>query len=197
MENNQSPEQLNTKTTENTLRVIIVVLIISTILAVLGTGLGIYSTITANQLLSKYNEDNSEGMELESEFVDEPEYSKPENIDDINYIGITYNNGKDFIDIVRDEEGNYIEYYTFDNNDEYVGEIAENANIDDIFGYVFEKDLDKFGEESFLGDVSWGVEISSTDGSCYVSGNSDQPDWLNALLKKLDADSKGYKHNTL
>ncbi|MBR3122269.1 hypothetical protein IKF28_02375 [Candidatus Saccharibacteria bacterium] len=194
-EDNQKPEYIkNTKTTENTLRVIIVVLIICTVLSILGIGLGAYGAIQANNALgqlSEFIDTDDETIESE-EYSDEPIYGKPSSVEEIEYIGINYNNGQDYIDIVKDEDGDYIEYYAYDSNNEYNGEVVETS-VDDIFKYVFDNNLEHFGEENSFDNTSWEVEISSTNGSCYAKGESNLPDWLNALLEKLDVQNKGYK----
>ncbi|MBR2725366.1 hypothetical protein IKE97_01820 [Candidatus Saccharibacteria bacterium] len=194
-ENNQKPEPVNnTKKPENTMRVVIIVLIICAILSVLGVGLGIYGSIQANNAISQLGEYFDEPTET-NEFIDEPEYGKPSSIEDINYIGITYNDNKDYIDIVKDEEGSYIEYYAYDSNDEFVGDSVE-TDVNDIFKYIFDNDLGNFGEDNSLDTISWEIEISSSNGSCYASGSSNPPEWFNTILEKLDAQNKGYKSKT-
>ncbi|MBR3236066.1 hypothetical protein IKF92_00055 [Candidatus Saccharibacteria bacterium] len=196
-EDNQKPENLSAKSLVSTVHTITIVLIVCMILAVAGVGLGIYSTIQVNNTISQFSDEEAGSFEAEDEFVDEPEFSKPATVNDIDYVAITYNNGKDYVNIVKDEdEGDYIDYYALDTEGDYHGEDIE-TDVSPLFNYIFENDLEHCGKESFDLDVAWGIEISSTDGSCYASGNTEQPDWFNAILKKIDADNKGYKSKTI
>ena len=103
--------------------------------------------------------------------------------------------GKDYIDIFRDEEdGDSNEYYTYTDDEQYVGD-TEQVDVSGIFGYIMDKDVQYLGDGDYTGDETWGIEVSSTDGFSFVGGTDSAPDWFNDLLKELNADQKGYKSN--
>ncbi len=182
--------QDSTNNNENAMRAVIVSLIICMILAVLGTGFGIYGSIQANRALGIIEQKSDE----DDESSDENSYGKPTNADEIQYITIAYNDIKDYVDISR-EEGT-IDYYTYNADEEYVGDPIE-TNVTDIINYIFDNDLQYLGDNDYLDNTTWAIEITSDQGYSYVSGESDPPEWFNALLKKLDVDKKGYKSKSL
>jgi len=200
-ENNQKPEYLkNTKTTENTMRAVIIVLIICVILSVLGVGLGIYGSIQANSALSQLNGELIEDEEdLDSEDEEDEPYSfgKPTNADEISYISISYNGKNDFIEISNGEEDDqYAYYYAYDENGNEIGDEAE-VDIKGIVQHVFDNDLQYLGENEPTDNETWSVEVDSTYGYSYISGESEAPEWFKTLLQKLDVDNKGYQSKTI
>ena len=184
------PQDSTNKNNDGTMRAVIVSLIICMIIAVLGAGFGIYGSIQANRALGIINPESDEGTEA----GDENSYGKPTSADEIQYITVAYNDIKDYVDISK-EEGT-IDYYTYDSNDEYVGDPIE-TDVTEIINYVFDNDLQYLGEEGYLDETTWAVEVGSDQGYSYVSGESDPPEWFKALLKKLDVDKKGYKSKSL
>lgn len=186
---------LSRKDLEKTLTGVIIVLIVATLLAVTGFGFGIYSTIQVNRT-TKYLEE-SLGADLsdvdEADTIEET-YGKPSSAEDIESVYITYNNGMDYINIYNSDE---IEYFTYDDNDEYVGETTETSTAD-IIKYIFDNDLEYLGDNEYTGDEIWSVEIATTEDTySFVGGTGETPEWLNELLNKLDANSKGYQSKKL
>lgn len=175
---------------------------IALLIAIIGAGFGIYGTIQANRALSYINGDaETSSSEISSDdgvieqVDDEEDFGLPTNKEAIEYVAIVYNDGKDYIDIFRDEEdGDSIEYYTYTDDEQYVGD-TEQVDVSGIFGYIMDKDVQYLGDGDYTGDEAWGIEVSSTDGFSFVGGTDSAPDWFNDLLKELNADQKGYKSN--
>ena len=196
----KKPEYLDARSTERTIRHMLVALVVIGILATLGASFGIYATIQINNILSPYSrtavsESLLKDADSESDVTTtESSYGVPTNKDSIEYISIVYNNGKDFVDIINDaNEENGLEYYTFDDNDEYIGDV-ENINVDEYLQYFMDNDVQYLGDDEYTGDEYWGVEVTSDEGVAFVGGTSDAPEWFNNLLKKLNVDQKGYKY---
>lgn len=195
-ENDQKEDYFNTKNAESTMKAVIVTLIICTILAVLGTGLGIYSTIQANRAISAIygdgtNEVESTDGDEEDESTVEFTYGKPASAEEIEYVSISYNNNQDFIEIYNDEEDQSITYYT-EGGEDSKSETVESG-VNDVLKHIFEKDLEYLGDNDILENETWSIEVDTADKTSYISGDSAAPEWFNELLKKLDVDNKGYK----
>jgi hypothetical protein len=193
-ENSQIINDNTKKNKDKLLSGIIIALVICMVLAVLGTCFGIYGTIQANNALTKLDDDYpGEDMEFDGgEIADENKYSKPSTVDEIELVAISYNDNKDFVDIVKNQEESYIDYYTSDENGDYVGTPIE-TDVTELLQYVFDNDLEYLGDNDILDNETWSLEIDTSEGVSYISGESNPPKWFNELLKKLDVDNKGYK----
>lgn len=187
---------------EKSIHTMSILLIIAMILAAVGTCFGIYATIQANRALS-YVEGNviSDDEELSDDVASDDEQTEettsgvPSSKDAIESVYIVYNGGKDYIDITRDnEDGSGIDYYTYDENDEYVGNFEE-VDISPILQYIMDNDIQYLGNNEYNENDSWGVEIYTADNISYIGGNDPAPDWFNSLLQELNVDQKGYKSN--
>lgn len=171
-----------------------IITIICCVVSALSLGFGIYSIIRVNNTLSTEHLIEDEGF---NEDVMEPTYRKPSSAEEIESVSIAYNDQKDYIDFYNDNEG--VEYYTYDDDDEYVGETS-GADNSELIKYVFEKSLPNLPDEEpdFSDSDTWSIEITSTDGAnVYTSGTGEYPEWFKALLDKLDAKNKGFKSQNI
>lgn len=183
------------KNNETTLKTIVVIVFVCMILGIAGTGFGIYGTIQANRALS-YLEGagpvESGGQTISEGDDVEIEYGLPDSASEIDAVYITYNGGNDYIDIYD----GILDYYTYDEEGEYVGEDMD-ANSEELYQYVFDNYLEYLGDSSPEGEETWAFEVSSGNKVGYVGGNGEEPEWFSTLLKKLNADEKGYKSKNL
>ena len=180
---------------ENTLKASITILIVCAVFAILATGLAIFGATQANRALQILedndlvaSEENEDEEEIDDESQDEEEtYAKPKSAESIETISFVYNNANDFADVFDDS----IEYYAFDLNDEYQGDVVEVDGAS-FFKYVFNNDLDKLNETAENEDDTWSIAVYSNEGTSYVGGKDSAPDWFNDLLKKIDVETNGY-----
>lgn len=200
------------ESTERTLKHAISLLVICAIFAVLGTGLGIYGTVQSERAL-KILSDNELTADTESEDNEETNISdlvsddegeddnddsifeKPASVDDIESIEIAYNDNKDFISV---SNSGTVEYYTYDENEEYIGNTVR-SDAKGLIKHVFENDLDKLGEEEEPDNVesAWSIYVYTENGYSSAFGTGEAPDWFNQLLDKLDAKNMGYQSRSL
>lgn len=152
--------------------VFIISLIVLVVLILLGTS------------LTKNTEENPETGHF---------YGKPKSIEDIRTIDIVYNNGKDYIFISNKKE---LTYFTFDKEGKMVYKTYE-IDTSDIIKYIYENDIDYLKEDKHIDNEKWSLEVSSPGSSCIISKKTNQPEWFDELLEKLEVDKKGYLSKTL
>lgn len=134
---------------------------------------------------------NIENKNIENRNTEENEtgyfYREPSSVEDITYIDIAYNNGKDYVQIVDNE----IRYGGFDENGNYKYEnVKEDGEFaQDIKKYIYKNNLKYMDREySSPNKVNWELTINVTGGGCSIGGKDEQPEWFNVLLKKLEVD---------
>ena len=195
MEEESSSKNLERRveSAENTLKTSIVILIICAVFAIIATGLAIFGASQANRALQILEDNDLTALEqedeeeIDDELSDDETYAKPSSADSIDSISIVYNNGKDYADIFNDS----IEYYAYDLNDEYQGDVVDVDGIG-FFKYVFNNDLDKLGVTAVNEEDAWSIAVYSNEGTSYVGGKDTAPDWFKDLLNKIDVDTNGY-----
>lgn len=194
-------DYFNTKNAESTMKTVIIVLIVCMILAVLGVGFGIYSTIQVNRINNDYYGEESTGANLTEDDDDTDEaiefvYGKPSKAEEIEFITISYNDNKDFVDIYKNEDDQGIDYYTYNEDGETISDTVE-TDPTEIIKFIFDNSLENLGDYTEIDNEKWSVEVDFDNKYSYASGDSDTPEWFNELLKKLDVDNKGYKSKNL
>lgn len=187
----------------NNKKTIYSLIFVAILLAVIGAGSGIYASIQANralnyidkaELIDETDYTNEETV-LDDDQAEETSFGLPSSKDSIEYISIFYNDGKDYIDAIRDEdEGDEIEYYAYNEEEGYIGD-TEETDVSNIFQYVMDNVLQYLGDNESTDEDTWGIEVSSAEGDSFIGGTGTAPDWFNDLLKELNVDQKGYKSN--
>lgn len=190
----QVSQNLSKKDLEKTLTGLIVVTIITAIIAILGAGFGVYGTIQANRTI-KYLEDNfnADFSDTDTSSVEET-YGKPTSSESIASVYIMYNDASDFVNVY---DSNEVEYYTYDENDEYTGSTIE-IDSSEIFKYIYDNDLEYLGDNDYDGEEVWSLEVvTNEDTYSYVGGTAETPEWFNDLLTKLNVSANGYQSKAL
>ena len=181
----------------NSLKGVYVTLLIVGILAFAGIALGIFGTVQASRAMHylKVRGLDTEIEEVSDEVPDDDEeenvFTAPTDAEDITSITITYNNDNDYISLVRDL--GTIEYYAYDETDDYKSNIIEK-DVSDIIKYIFDNGSTLITDE---GDYSlpWIIEIETEDSRGYINGTSPSPAWFDTLLNMLDVNTNGYLSN--
>lgn len=181
----------------NSLKGVCIALLIVGILAFVGVALGIFSTIQASQAMHylEVRGLNTEIEEVSDEVPDDDEeeivFTAPTDAEDITSVTITYNNDNDYISLVRDI--GTIEYYAYDETDDYKSNIIEK-DVSDIIKYIFDNGGTLITDE---GDYSlpWIIEIETEDSRGYINGTTPSPAWFDTLLNMLDVNTNGYLSN--
>ncbi len=187
---------------EKTIRNVLVVAAIATVLGLFGTGFGVYSTIQVNRVLGSFekndlvlegangvdSEDAEDDEHAEIEEDDDFRYGLPASADSIDYISLMYDNGNNYLEVYRDDSA--IEYSTLGDNDEYQTNTV-NGDIDRIFKFIYDNDLDKIkADEVGDEDETWYLEVSSSEGYSYAGGQGALPEWIEALRQEIKASEK-------
>ena len=171
--------------------------IVLAILAIGGIGFGIWAMVDGNtqkaQLNAQIDALNARITELGGD--EEPVstgyfYGKPESAEEIESIFISYNEGKDNIDILDGE----IRYYAFDEEGNTTDENSRVLETDTsgIKQYVFENDLEYLESYYSEEDFNWSIVVNGAGMGCTKYGNGEYPDWFKALLDELKVDEYGY-----
>lgn len=182
-------EKKSTRSLDKTLRNVMIATVICAVVATIGVGFGVYGTIQANRAIAILEEYENSEDDLYSDL--EATYEKPQSVDDIVTVWISYNGSEDYISIENGE----MYYYAFDDEGE---EISEDLEIDtkEIMQYIFDNDLGYISDtepDDFEDDVDWSLEIDTEDAYSFIGDKGEAPEWFNKLLEKLDVNTHGYK----
>lgn len=115
-------------------------------------------------------------------------YGKPRSAEEISYIEIVYNNGKDYVSINKE---NIINYYTYDKDGNTIYNKVD-TDTSEIINYIYENDLKYLKNYKHMENEKWALEIYSPGASCLISGKNSPPKWFNKLLEKLNVEENGY-----
>ena len=176
-------------------------MIVLAVLAVGGIGFGIWAMVDGNiqkaQLNSQIavlNERIEElgGWEEDEPYENDSYFGKPESVDQIDSIFISYNGGKDFVDILEGE----VRYYAFDEEGNTTDETSNVLEVDTtgLKQYVFNNDLEYLGSYYPEEEYEWLVVVNGVGMSSTAYGVGEYPEWFAALLKELKVDEHGYLH---
>ena len=169
----------------------IVALLMAIIIAIAGVVLGVTALMKANQALTALDKNgisaSNEVADSEEDFIDEEDVTGS-----VDYITITYNNGKDYIDIF---DGG-MDYYTIDENDN-VSNREVSKDTSQIFSEIRDKYLSNLTDEEVKENATWGIEFGDFQNDYAASGTGEAPEWFNNILNQLELDKYGYQSKNL
>lgn len=178
----------------------IAALVCAAILAVGGIGFGVWAMIDGNTKEARLNEEISRlrrrledlegnGGDEDGEVVTGNWYGKPGSVDDLKYIAISYNGGRDHVNVTEER----VDYFTYDDEGNLVGASLNEMKTDtsEIRKYVFDNVLDYLTEYTTSGEHDWSVTVDGPGTTCMLFGEGEHPKWLEDLLARLNVSEYG------
>ena len=117
-------------------------------------------------------------------------YGKPRSVEEIDFIDIVYNNGKDYVHI----SNNKINYYTYDKEENSIDNIID-IDTSEIINYIYENDLKYLKDYEHIENERWSLRVSAPGMHCLISSKKEEPKWFDKLLQKLNVEENGYLSN--